>query len=50
MGKTVEVKLKVPKKIVDLVSIFEKDPDAYFKYSLVQAVKADLDAGIWSQM
>jgi hypothetical protein len=42
----VEVKLKLPKAVMDLLRALEKDPTKYLEYSIMDAIRADLDAGI----
>ena len=43
-----KVTIELPKRILDFLRFVEKSPEEYLEESLVQVVKADFDAGIWS--
>jgi len=42
-----KVTIEVPKAVMDFLRRHESDPEKYLVYSLVEVVKADLDACIW---
>jgi len=44
--ETVTVKIRIPKNVIEMLRALEKDPQKYLEYSIIQVVKADLDAGI----
>jgi len=41
-----EVKLRLPKVVMDLLQAVDKNPAKYLEYSILEAIRADLDAGV----
>ena len=44
-NQTVEVKVKIPKAVYDLIRATTENPEQYLTKSIIQVVYADLDAG-----
>lgn len=45
-NQTVEVKVKIPKAVFDLIAATTDNLEQYLKKSIIDVVRADLDAGV----
>jgi hypothetical protein len=43
--ETVELKLRLPKVVMDLLRAVHKDPERYLVHSILQIIVSDLDGG-----